>query len=193
MSTQGNRNKNSTNLSGVNHLVRILDEFQGVNATNLQSIISLLQQNRDFEVKLVKDANGDLYLYRIIYNEATGVTTYDYLDADGNVVSPVLPVQFIDVESILTLIYNALLPIQGTDTPDILEISGVSTVTLPAGCKGYSIYVFDGTVTHDNGSDTRTLRHNVEYRFNTNLDRGFVQLVIEGTDADADAIINIIY
>jgi hypothetical protein len=190
---QGNRNTNSTELSALNHIVRILDDFQGNNISNLQALIALLSSHKDFEIFKIKDANGDMYLMRITYNEATGTITTDYVDENGNIATPTFPVSFIDLESILNLIYQNTLPIQGLDTPDILEINGVQVVNLPSGCKGYVVFVFDGTVTHSNGTNTRTLRHNIEYKFAANLDRGFVPLVIEGTDADADAIISIIY
>lgn len=54
---------------------------------------------KDFELQVVKDANGDLFLFRPKLDEGTDTYTFDYIDAQNNVVTPVQPVEVIGSDS----------------------------------------------------------------------------------------------
>lgn len=160
----------------------------------LGAILAEMQKQKDFEMLKVRDANGDIFALRATFNETSGTYSYDYIDAQGNVAIPVNPLEFLNPDNLLTLIYQSLLPIQGTDTPDIIELSGISTVNLPAGCKGYTVVPHAGTITHDNGTNVRTLiRYGFSYSFDLELDRNFGAVTIAGTDATAEATILTVY
>ena len=84
-------------------------------ATQLQVLAvlqNLLAENKlDFEVKSVKDANGDVFQLRGTLNEETGVFTWDYIDAEGNAYAaldlpggPQSPVEFLNPDALLTAI-----------------------------------------------------------------------------------------
>jgi len=44
---------------------------------------------KDFELQVVKDANGDLFLFRPKLDESTDTYTFDYIDANGSIAYPV--------------------------------------------------------------------------------------------------------
>lgn len=71
----------------------------------------LVEDQLDFELKAVEDANGDIYQLRGVLNEATGTYVWDYIDSSGAVASPVLPVQFVNLSGLLGAIQAELLDI----------------------------------------------------------------------------------
>lgn len=87
---------------------------------------NLLAENKlDFEIKSVKDANGDVFQLRGTLDEETGVFTWDYIDAEGNAYSALnLPggpqgsVEFLNPDGLLTAI-EALLTTIDADTSNL--------------------------------------------------------------------------
>jgi len=88
--------------------------------TTLQTVsntlTSLLAENKlDFELRSVVDDNGDVFQLRGTLDEETGVYSWDYIDAAGAVAVPVAPVEFINPEGLLTVIYSELQTLNATD------------------------------------------------------------------------------
>lgn len=85
---------------------------------------------KDFELQIVQDTNGDLFLFRPLLDEATGTYTFDYINADGTVASPVGVVTFV----------------QETASQGIRTVLAPSTgvVNIPINAKSISVY-FEGT------------------------------------------------
>lgn len=97
-----------------NRISSLTNKVDGVSleSTQLQvlnTLTNLLAENKlDFEIKSVKDANGDVFQLRGSLNEETGVYTWDYIDAEGNVATPVTPVEFLNPDALLTAIQTTL-------------------------------------------------------------------------------------
>jgi hypothetical protein len=78
----------------------------------LNTLQNLLAENKlDFEIKSVKDANGDIFQLRGTLDEETGVFTWDYIDAEGNAYSalnqpggPQGSVEFLNPDGLLSAI-----------------------------------------------------------------------------------------
>lgn len=75
----------------------------------------LVEDQLDFELKAVEDANGDIYQLRGVLDEATGTYVWDYIDSSGAVASPVLPVQFVNLSGLLGAIESELVTLNATD------------------------------------------------------------------------------
>lgn len=50
----------------------------------------------DFELRTVKDANGDLFQLRMKLDEGADTYSIDFIDANGSVATPVAPVEYLD-------------------------------------------------------------------------------------------------
>ncbi len=75
----------------------------------------LVEDQLDFELKAVEDANGDIYQLRGVLDEAAGTYVWDYIDSSGAVASPVLPVQFVNLSGLLGAIEAELITLNATD------------------------------------------------------------------------------
>ena len=85
---------------------------------------------KDFELQVVKDSNGDLFLFRPLLDEATGIYTFDYINADGSIASPVGALELIGQSYV-----------QGNRTV-VTPSTGV--VNVPANAKSISVSI-EGT------------------------------------------------
>ncbi|NIP30410.1 MAG: hypothetical protein GTN59_07570, partial [Candidatus Dadabacteria bacterium] len=105
---------------------KVLKGLQGVFDSSyqaegtLQQILltlgSLLEENKlDFEIKSIKDFNGDVFQLRGTLDEETGVYVWDYIDAAGNAYTtldlpggPQSPVEFLNPDGLLSAILSEL-------------------------------------------------------------------------------------
>jgi len=108
------------------HILKCLGVLAGggaglaTEATQLNVLSTLTdilgEQQIEFSVKCIEDANGDIYLLRIRWDEdAGGGYTYDYIDAAGNVVVPVAPLKICDPNALLNAIVTELQTLNSTD------------------------------------------------------------------------------
>lgn len=146
----------------------------------LGAILAELQKDKDFETLKIRDANGDIFALRATYDETTSTYSFDYIDASGSISTPVAPLEFLNADNVLNLIYQQLLPIQGTDTPDIDFIGTNPSYTLPVGTKSFTVTVLSGTVVFNSGGGNKTLSPGI-YKWNTSLDRSFVSVSLDAS------------
>lgn len=81
--------------------------------TTLQSVLGTLtslfaEQRLDFEVKCIQDANGDKYLMRISWDDASNAYTVDYIDGTGAVVTPVGAIEICSPDVLLQAILTEM-------------------------------------------------------------------------------------
>jgi len=87
------------------------------------------EQQIEFSVKCIEDANGDIYLLRIRWDEdAGGGYTYDYIDAAGNVVVPVAPLKICDPSALLNAIVTELQTLNSTDFATETTLAAIQTL-----------------------------------------------------------------
>jgi predicted nucleic acid-binding Zn-ribbon protein len=113
-------------------LIRMLKELTAVSGgvappgglateVTLQGVLTVLtdlfsEQRIDFELKCIEDANGDIFLLRVRWDEnAPGGYTIDYIDAAGNVATPVAPLKLCSPNELLAEIRNLLTSLDGKD------------------------------------------------------------------------------
>jgi hypothetical protein len=142
-------------------------------STTLQQILAQEQADFDFEIKLVEDANGDIFVWVLSKDQQTGTPTVSYLTVTGTPATPVFPVEFLNPDVALNSILaelmtansklldleselqdvnielqNLNLVFSGTSTPNALDISTNATATVSAGATSYTLIVKQGTVDH---------------------------------------------
>lgn len=119
--------------------------------TTLTAVLAVLtdlfsEQRIDFEVKCVEDGNGDIYLLRIRWDEATGSYTYDYIDEAGNVVVPVPPVKFLSPNQLLQAIVAELQTLNTVDFATETTLSAIETLITSLDGKDYATETTLGTI-----------------------------------------------
>ena len=109
----------------------------GATEATLQSVLAALQDGQDFEQKLVRDSNGDVFLQVRIWNPDT--QSFDppiYYDADGNVavigVDIFPPLTFIDPQATFDQMLLELQTLAGAVVGNEMQVD-VVTSALPAG------------------------------------------------------------
>jgi hypothetical protein len=126
------RNRLSSVITGINNV------SSGVSNLSLEStqqqvlltLTNLLAENKlDFEMKSVKDANGDVFQLRGTLDEETGVFVWDYIDADGNVATPATPVEFLNPDGLLSAIETELIDQGLTLDSSLVELQAINTNT----------------------------------------------------------------
>jgi hypothetical protein len=102
-------------LKGLQGVFDNTDQAEGTLEQILLTLGGLLAENKlDFEMKSVKDANGDVFQLRGTLDEETGIYKWDYIDAEGNAYDigdpggPVAPVVFLNPDGLLTAILTEL-------------------------------------------------------------------------------------
>jgi len=119
--------------------LRLLDaiQTQGIAANGtLLNILSALQAGQNFVQLLVEDATGAVYSEVKIWNG----TSFDppiYYDAEGNIVTPVAPITYLNPDVHLAQITLLLTP--QTRTHNTLNVTGAGTV--PTSLRGSVINV----------------------------------------------------
>lgn len=133
----------------------------------LQAVLTALNQQQDFEPKLIIDqGNSDTVACQIIeFDEQTVTYNYIYKDVNGAPYVPVGPIKYINPEALLSLIQTELVALNTNDfateatlqaveahfAPDVditkLTISGAASTVVPASTY-YSVQliVVQGTV-----------------------------------------------
>jgi len=136
--------------------------------TTLQAVLTALNQQQDFEPKLIIDqGNGDQVACQIIeFDEQTVTYNYIYKDVNGNPYVPVGPIKYINPEALLSLIQTELVALNAKDfatettlaaieahfEPDVditkVTISGAASTVVP-GSTYYSVQLIvkSGSVT----------------------------------------------
>jgi len=137
----------------------------------LQAVLSALNQNQDWEPRLVVDTgNSDQVVVQIIeYDQGTGVYTYIYKDVNGAPYVPVGPIEYINPDALLSLINAQLVSLNAKDFAteatlssvdskisdgvvySNIDISGVASTVIGANTvKSVELIVIEGIVTLGN-------------------------------------------
>lgn len=144
----------------------------------LNTMLAEMQDDVDFEMKLVKDkVTGAVYCMIKEMDQGTQVVTTRYEDADGNPVVPANPLEFIDPTVLLQAIDNNLVLAIGTlgTINSTIQAGNLTLIAMDAKLNGIQQTMFDSL----------TFEHPLQIDDNTTAGVTYIGYALPGTPTNA--------